>query len=257
VRILLISDIHANLEGLQACLAAAPPHDLVANLGDVVGYGASPNEVAAEVRNWASPIVRGNHDRACSGLMSLADFNAVAAQAAMWTHRTLTAENVGWLRELPAGPRELALSNGGAAPVLVHGSPLDEDEYVITLQEALEALRATPARLTFFGHTHLQGGFGLDSGAAGNGQAIRPEYGSRTQAGQYRLKLAPGTRYLINPGSAGQPRDSDWRAAFALFDSDADEVIFFRVPYDVAAAQQRIRNAGLPERLASRLAEGR
>ena len=261
MRILLISDIHANLEGLQACLQAAPAHDLIANLGDVVGYGASPNEAVAEARKWDSPVVRGNHDRACTGLMSLNDFNAVAAMAAQWTQRGLSPENIAWLRDLPAGPRELPLMPNGNTPgdargvVLVHGSPLDEDEYVITIREALEVLKSSSARLTFFGHTHLQGGFAMEN--SGRAYAIQPEYQSLMDAEQYRLKLDPQVRYMINPGSAGQPRDGDWRAAFAVFDTEADEVTFFRVPYDIAAAQQKIRAAGLPERLASRLAEGR
>lgn len=258
MRVLIISDIHANLEGLEACLGAAPAHDALANLGDVVGYGASPNEVVELVRKQQSPIVRGNHDRACSGLTDLADFSALAAQAARWTQRALSQDSLAWLRQLPPGPCELVISkNGGVRPLLVHGSPLDEDEYLISLHDGLEVLRRGNIRLTFFGHTHLQGGFALDEAAGGHAFAIRPQYRSSTEGEQYRLKLEPGTRYLINPGSVGQPRDGDWRAGFALFDSDADEVTFFRVPYDLAASQQRILRAGLPERLASRLGEGR
>ena len=125
MRVLIISDIHANREGLEACLAAAPAHDALANLGDVVGYGASPNEVVELVRKQLTPVVRGNHDRACSGLTDLADFSALAAQAARWTQRALSADSVAWLRQLPPGPCELAIAhNGDAPPLLVHGSPL-------------------------------------------------------------------------------------------------------------------------------------
>ena len=256
VRVLLLSDIHANLEALEASLAAAPEHDLVANLGDVVGYGASPNEVAAHARSLGAAIVRGNHDKACTGQMSLTDFNAVAAQAARWTQSELEIQNLDWLKKVAAGPVELDVTcKDGQKPLLAHGSPLDEDEYVITLRDALDVLSRSSVRLTFFGHTHLQGGFALDSAQGGRG--FRPQYRGADEVEQFRMRLEPGIRYMINPGSVGQPRDGDWRAAFALFDSDDDSVVFCRVPYDVAGAQGRIRDAALPERLASRLREGR
>jgi len=275
VRVLLISDIHANLEALTACLDAAPAHDRIANLGDVVGYGASPNEVTDLARRIGSVLVRGNHDKACTGLTNLNEFNPVAAAAATWTKDILTTENLEWLRVLPRGPLELQFeaerlpgheaargaprtpASGPAkkdVPLLAHGSPLDEDQYVVTVQEALEVLMRSSIRLTFFGHTHLQGGFLLGSDG---GHAFRPAYTARDTAEQVTLQLSGATRFLINPGSIGQPRDGDWRAAFALFDSSADAVTFYRVPYDVAGAQQRIRAAGLPARLATRLSEGR
>jgi diadenosine tetraphosphatase ApaH/serine/threonine PP2A family protein phosphatase len=262
VRVLLISDIHANLEALNACLEAAPAHDSVANLGDVVGYGASPNEVTEIVRRISSATVRGNHDRACTGLTTLNEFNPVAAFAATWTKDALTPENLSWLRAMPAGPLDLQLGGehkGGAAradiPLLAHGSPLDEDQYLVTVQDALEVLMRSSIRLTFFGHTHLQGGFILDQESGGH--AFRAAYTSRDQAEQATLEFGRNARYLINPGSVGQPRDGDWRAAFALFDSSAGAVTYYRVPYDIVAAQRRIRDAGLPARLATRLAEGR
>jgi predicted phosphodiesterase len=256
VRILLLSDIHANLEALQACLAAAPEHDAVANLGDVVGYGASPNEVTAIARELKSSIVRGNHDKACTGQVGLDDFNAVAAQAARWTQGELDDDNLEWLRTLPQGPVEMEYEGAnGTRPVLAHGSPLDEDEYILSLQEALEVVSSSSTPLTFFGHTHVQGGFSLD--AALNGRGFRPQYDTPDQPEQFRITLESGTRYLINPGSIGQPRDGDWRAAFAIFSTNEKAVTFFRIPYDIAGAQRRIRAAKLPERLASRLAEGR
>ena len=285
MRVLLISDIHANLEALTACLEAAPAHDRVANLGDVVGYGASPNEVTDIARRVSSMLVRGNHDKACTGLTSLNDFNPVAAAAAAWTKDILSPENLQWLRALPHGPVELQLEAerrpsseaGGNAPrapgsdlakkpakidvpLLAHGSPLDEDQYVVTVQDALEVLTSSSIRLTFFGHTHLQGGFLLDKDG---GHAFRPAYTARDTAEQVTLQLSGTARFLINPGSIGQPRDGDWRAAFALFDSSAGAdsctgaITFYRVPYDIAGAQRRIRAAGLPARLATRLSEGR
>src|SRR5215475_14590047 len=152
VRILLLSDIHANLEALAACVAAAPSFDLIVNLGDIVGYGASPNEVASHARELGKIFVRGNHDKAVTGLMDLGDFNLLAAAAAMWTRDELTPENVEWLRELPHGP----VSVPDFPDIqLVHGSPNDEDEYVVSLGDALAPLITITMPLTFFGHTHL------------------------------------------------------------------------------------------------------
>ncbi|MGB2606683.1 MAG: metallophosphoesterase family protein, partial [Candidatus Sulfotelmatobacter sp.] len=141
MRILLLSDIHANLEALEACLAAAPPYDLVANLGDVVGYGASPNEVVDRSRELGKIFVRGNHDKAATGLLALDDFNPMAAAAAMWTRDHLTAEHHEWLHALPQGPLEL---EGFPEVQLVHGSPEDEDTYVVSIGDALIPLLADP-----------------------------------------------------------------------------------------------------------------
>jgi predicted phosphodiesterase len=251
LRILLLSDIHANLEALEASLAAAPSFDLVANLGDVVGYGASPNEVVDRARNLGKIFVRGNHDKAATGLLALDDFNPMAATAARWTREQLTAERHDWLKTLPQGPVSL---EGVPEVQLVHGSPTDEDLYVVSLGEALAPLLALPTPLTFFGHTHLQGGF-FANGTSADG--FRPEYRTVGKGESVSLQLKPQTRYMINPGSVGQPRDGDWRAAFALFDSEAQIVHFHRAPYNLKAAQDRIFAANLPPRLATRLAAGR
>jgi len=251
VRILLLSDIHANLEALEACLAAAPSFDIVANLGDIVGYGASPNEVTDRSRELGKIFVRGNHDKAATGLTDLDDFNPLAAAAAIWTRNRLTPENLDWLQSLPQGP----VSVEGLSQVqLVHGSPNDEDEYVVSLGDALAPLIAINIPLTFFGHTHLQGGF-FANGTSADG--FRPEYRTVGQAETIALQVKPDTRYLINPGSVGQPRDGDWRAAFALFDTETQVVHFHRTPYNLQAAQDRIFAANLPPRLATRLAAGR
>ncbi len=251
MRILLLSDIHANLEALEACLAAAPAHDAVANLGDVVGYGASPNEVIDRSRELGKVFVRGNHDKAATGLLDLEDFNPLAATSAMWTREQLSSEHHEWLRELPHGP--VPLENVPQAQ-LVHGSPADEDAYVVSIGDALVPLLAVSTPLTFFGHTHLQGGF-FANGSSADG--FRPEYRTVGQAESVSLQLKPNTRYMINPGSVGQPRDGDWRAAFALFDTDAQIVHFHRTPYNLKSAQERILSANLPPRLATRLAAGR
>ena len=251
LRILFLSDIHANLEALDACLAAAPVHDMVVNLGDIVGYGASPNEVIERSRQLGQIFVRGNHDKAVTGLMDLDDFNPMAAAAAMWTRDELSAENLQWLRDLPHGPVPLP---DFPHVQLVHGSPNDEDEYVVSLGDALAPLITLNVPLTFFGHTHLQGGF-FANGAAADG--FRPEYRTVGQPESMPLQIKTTSRYLINPGSVGQPRDGDWRAAFALYDTDEQIVHFHRTPYNLKAAQDRIFKAKLPPRLATRLAAGR
>jgi predicted phosphodiesterase len=252
VRILLLSDIHANLEALEACLDAAPQHDRVINLGDVVGYGASPNEVVERVRAISSLNVRGNHDRASCGLADAEDFNPMAMMAALWTRQALTPANVAWLRSLPMGPLR---SREIPAVQFVHGSPLDEDEYMIGITDALESLVMSVVSVTFFGHSHMQGGFFLQAGKA---QELRPSLAAgNNNPERHLVKLQPNARYAINPGSVGQPRDGDWRAAFALFKTETRTLTYYRIPYDLKTAQQRILDAKLPERLAARLAEGR
>lgn len=251
MRILLLSDIHANLEALDATLAAAPSFDVVVNLGDIVGYGASPNEVSDRSRELGKFFVRGNHDKAATGVIELDDFNPMAAAAALWTRKELSPANLEWLRTLPQGPVSLP---DFPNVQLVHGSPNDEDEYVVSLGDALAPLITLTNPLTFFGHTHLQGGF-FANGSSADG--FRPEYRTVGQAESVPLQMKPSTRYLINPGSVGQPRDGDWRAAFALFDSEAQVVHFHRTPYNLKAAQDRIFAAKLPPRLATRLAAGR
>jgi diadenosine tetraphosphatase ApaH/serine/threonine PP2A family protein phosphatase len=250
LRILIISDIHANLEALEACLKAAPEHDRVFNLGDIVGYGANPNEVTERSRALGTVFVRGNHDKACTGMMDLDDFNPVAARAALWTRKHLTTDNLEFLRALPHGP---------VAPLenlqCVHGSPRDEDEYVLTGREAYSILEKQSVPLTFFGHTHVQGAYWIDDVNDKEG-IIAPQYPSAKGKQHFSFSLAKTGKYLVNPGSIGQPRDGDPRAAFALYDADANSVTFHRVPYDIERAQGKIISAGLPERLATRLAEG-
>lgn len=251
MRILLVSDIHANVEALDACLAAAPSHDMVVNLGDIVGYGASPNEVTDRSRELGKILVRGNHDKAATGLMDIDDFNPMAAAAAIWTRNELTPENLDWLRALPHGP--VSLPDFPEAQ-FVHGSPVDEDEYVVSIGDAITPLITLSVPLTFFGHTHLQGGFFANGSSV---EGFRPEYRTVGKAESVPLQLKPSVRYLVNPGSVGQPRDGDWRAAYALFDTEAQVVHFHRAPYNLKSTQDRIFAAKLPPRLATRLAAGR
>lgn len=255
MRILLLSDIHANIDALEACLAAAPAHDLIVNLGDVVGYNGSPNEVCDRVRAMAGLIVRGNHDKACSGLMDLSEFNPVAAMSAYWTKEKLTPGNLAWLRSLPHGPLR---REGTPGTEFVHGSPYDEDEYLLQPATADRNFRL-PGHLNriFFGHTHLQGGFIFQDESS---RAFAPHYDKPEGAAHFTLQIEPNVRYLINPGSVGQPRDNDSRAAFALYENDSAgpaSLTFHRVPYDIEAAQAKILAANLPQRLALRLKQGR
>lgn len=251
MRVLLISDIHANLEALEACIEVFPSYDMVANLGDVVGYGASPNDVVERARSFGGIFVRGNHDRAAAGLCDVSEFNPIAGFAALWTRQELTSENRAWIAQLPQGPivkRDLPNVQ------FAHGSPQNEDEYILNEPTARVSLEHTAAHLTFFGHTHVQGAIALSHHKI---RTTRPEYTDKRSPASWVLAMQPDVRYLINPGSIGQPRDTDPRAAFALYDSEDDSVTFFRVPYDLDLAQQRIIRAGLPERLATRLREGR
>lgn len=250
MRVLVISDIHANIHAFEACSEVFPAHDVVWNLGDLVGYGANPNEVIARALQLGKIFVRGNHDKACSGASDLTGFNPVAALAAIWTQKNLTPENLAWLKELPHGP----ITPDHASDVAcVHGSPLDEDQYVINVHDATEPLTHPIAGHIFFGHTHLQGGFCNNQGEI---HAIRPAFRDPDESQRIEFRLEKGVQYMINPGSIGQPRDGDPRAGFALYDTDEELVTFYRVPYDIEAAQKDIRAAGLPPRLAERLADG-
>jgi predicted phosphodiesterase len=251
VRVLLLSDIHSNLEALEACLTAAPAYDVAVNLGDIVGYGASPNEVIERSRKLGKLFVRGNHYKAVCGLIDIRDFNPVAALASSWTRDQLSGENLEWLRSLPQGPAQI---DGLPDAQFVHGSPVDEDEYVVNVGDAVAPLLVSPTTVTFFGHTHLQGSFVLNDDHV---DAFHPAYKTVGQIESSEFPLKNGLRYLVNPGSVGQPRDGDWRAGFAIFDSDTRIVAFYRAPYNLKSAQDRILAADLPQRLATRLAAGR
>ncbi len=211
MRALILSDIHANLQALRAVLDYAPAHTEVWNLGDIVGYGANPGEVIEQARALGSTFVRGNHDRACSGVTSADGFNPVAARAARWTECVLSAEHLAWLRHLPAGP----LAPSPEAPVrCTHGSLVDEDEYILSPRDAYISLAQPGPALNFFGHTHVQGGFATDGE---QWYRLTPDWETRDEFESWTLQLSSGARYLLNPGSVGQPRDGDWRSAFALY----------------------------------------
>jgi predicted phosphodiesterase len=245
VRYLIVSDIHANWEALEAVLEhSRGAYDAVLCCGDLVGYGADPNPVVDWVRGNVSAIVRGNHDKSCCGLEDLEWFNPVARTAASWTAAALTFENMEYLRGLPKGP--VAVEDFQ----LVHGTPLDEDDYLVSMFAVSELRRYLEKQVSVFGHTHLQGGFFCHR----NG--VRRLGPTPPDQDRMALELEAGASYLINPGSVGQPRDSDPRAAYLLYDPAAHLVEYRRVPYDIQRAQEKILAAGLPELLAARLETG-
>ena len=236
---LILSDLHGNLEALEAVLAGAGGlYDRILCLGDLVGYGAEPNAIVDWTRKNAAVIVRGNHDKAGAGLDDLETFSPLARASALWTRTVLTPESRSYLERLPRGP----LPYEGID--LVHGSPADEDEYLISVEDALPVRAYLGARVTFFGHTHIQGGFLLAQRAA-----------MRIPAAGV-LQIEQKYFYLVNPGSVGQPRDGDPRAAYALWSPEEHTVEFRRAAYDVDRAAAKIRAAGLPDFLAARLYEG-
>jgi predicted phosphodiesterase len=247
MRFLVLSDIHANMSGLDAALKASEGRwDRVVCLGDVVGYGPDPNEVVDKIRELKAVTIRGNHDKAGSGLEDASDFNPVARSAAIWTKEQLRPDNLEYLLNLPMGPLEVEGMS------IVHGALRDEDEYVFTQAQALDGLLEAPTPLTFCGHTHLQGGFVLRTDTV---EPLRLKVPMDAKFAE--IPIEPGKIYLMNPGSIGQPRDGDPRAGFAIADLDAKKVEFWRVPYDIPAVQERMFKAGLPEPLIMRIAFGR
>jgi diadenosine tetraphosphatase ApaH/serine/threonine PP2A family protein phosphatase len=245
MRYLVIADIHANIEALTAVLDAEPAWDHLLVLGDLVGYGAAPNEVVNRIRELDPiAVIRGNHDKAACGIEDGSNFNQVARLAAVWTNEILTPENRQYLRDLPAGPEAI-----DEHVEICHGSPFDEDHYIFDGEDALRALGTSGRPLCLFGHTHLPVVFHYEKELF---DGFVPEPDQET-----RVDLRPDARYLINAGSVGQPRDGDSRAAYGIYDSDALSLTLKRVAYPVDAAQRRILSAGLPASLANRLAVGR
>jgi len=247
MRYLVLSDIHANLEALDVCVADATArgYDRALVLGDVVGYGADPNAVIARVQALEPlAIVRGNHDKVSCGLEQADGFNLVARSAALWTFDALTPEHRAWLAALPAGPHEV-----DDFVEICHGAPFDEDVYIFDELDALRALKVSARPLCLFGHTHCPVTFEL---SAESFDSAGPSASAET-----RLVLHERSKYLLNPGSVGQPRDGDPRAGYAIVDVEARAVDLIRTPYPIEAAQAKVMKAGLPEVLAQRLAVGR
>ena len=250
MRYLILTDIHANLEALDACLtdAKARGYDATLVLGDLVGYGPDPNEVVERVLALKPlAMVRGNHDKVACGLEQAEGFNAVARSAAKWTLDILTPKNREWLADLPEGPTIV-----DDLVEICHGSPFDEDAYIFDELDAVRALKVSTRPLCLFGHTHYPVTFELSAEAF---DTVGP-----AAASEALLPLKRGAKYLVNPGSVGQPRDGDARAAYAIVDTNGNStprVELLRLKYPVEETQTKIIAAGLPEVLAQRLAVGR
>ena len=244
MRYLVISDIHANLEALEVCLtdASTRGYDRVLVLGDIVGYGPDPNAVIDRVIALSPlAIVRGNHDKIAFGIHLAEGFNHSARAAAQWTLDALSPEHRAWLVALPRGP---AIIEGGIE--ICHGSPLDEDEYIFDELDARRAIDSARQPFCLYGHTHVALAFKLAGRALG---LVSP-----SPAG---FLIEDDAKYLVNPGSVGQPRDADPRAAYAIVDVETRHMEMHRVEYPIQVTQEKMTAAGLPEPLVRRLALGR
>jgi diadenosine tetraphosphatase ApaH/serine/threonine PP2A family protein phosphatase len=243
MRILIVSDIHGNLPALETVLSDAGRFDTLWNLGDTAGYGPWPNECIDLVRSYSVSIhLAGNHDLAATGSIPTDGFNAIAAEAARWTAKALTPEHRAWLSEL----QSLAVDHGAT---LAHGSPRSPVfEYILTSRLAAENFTHFTTPLCFVGHTHVP-----MIAVEGISPAIERPF---KPAHRQTFDLA-GVRAIVNPGSVGQPRDSDPRAAYAILGTEPPTVEFRRVPYPVNITRQQIIAAGLPRALGDRLVVGR
>ena len=236
----IIADIHANLEAFQVVLEDIKEQKCthVACLGDVVGYNANPKECLDIVRGMDIPCVKGNHDEYCSSEDNLEGFNPHAAEAVNWTRKQLTAEDREWLRDL----KYLRLV---ASFSIVHAT-LDVPQrwgYVFDKLAAAASFTYQNTSVCFFGHTHVPAAFIRDS---------------QVRGGTYsKFKVEPGRKYFINVGSVGQPRDGDPKAKYVVYDMDEGSIELRKLDYDIPGAQKKILAAGLPPRLAERLAVGK
>jgi diadenosine tetraphosphatase ApaH/serine/threonine PP2A family protein phosphatase len=237
----ILSDVHGNLEALQAVLADLRREgaEKIAFLGDAVGYGANPRECLLLLREITEFLVAGNHDWGAVGLTDVSYFNAAAKAAVLWTGGELAEEDRAFLRGLP-----LVLEVGGIT--FVHATPHEPGEwnYIFAYPEAEQAFDAWNGELAFVGHSHRP----VILSKRGRG--------SVNTLGRETAVLEKGTRHIINVGSVGQPRDGNPRAAYGLYDEGERKFLLKRVPYDIPAAQQKIIRAGLPTSLARRLSEG-
>lgn len=238
MRLAVLSDIHANLEALEAVRRAGEERGVErwVCLGDVVGYGADPQACLARVRQWMAFCVMGNHDQAVAGLGDLEYFNPWARWAVEWTAGQLRPEQRQYLAGLP-----LSMVEDDALYVHAHPANPGGWGYALNEREAQRALEATTARLCFIGHSH---------------QPLVCAAGSGLLVGEDLIALRPGERYLVNAGSVGQPRDGNWWACFLVWDQERDTLEYVRSDYDLQKAQAKILAAGLPPFLAHRLAQG-
>jgi len=245
MRYLVLTDIHGNLEALNAVLktAARKKTDRTLCLGDLVGYGASPNEVVQKIHGLKPlSIIRGNHDKAVCDLDTIQTFNPIAAAAIEWAKTHIQKRNLEILTALPRGP-EIVDDDVS----ICHGAPFDEDYYIFGEGDAMEAFDYFRTPVCFFGHTHFPFVYARQDHSA---------EGTLIEGDATEVKLEKDIAYLINPGSVGQPRDRNSKAAFAVYDSQTRIVKFYRVDYEIETTQDKILKAGLPSALAERLSLG-
>lgn len=245
MRYLIFTDIHGNLEAFKKVLffSRKKKIDHYLFLGDLVGYGASPNECIQKIRT-ITPIsmVRGNHDKAVCAGDTVKAFNPIAAAAIVWTQQNLRKKNLNFLCELKRGPQ---IINDDIT--ICHGTPFDEDAYIFGEFDAAEAFLHVKTQICFFGHTHFPYIYSEKNGLV-QGIYITEKV--------KEFKLEQNTRYLINPGSVGQPRDRNNKAACTVYDSDKKNIKFIRLDYDIQSAQKKILDQNLPSALAERLSLG-
>jgi predicted phosphodiesterase len=259
MRVLILSDIHANLIALETVLSdAAGEYDTVWCLGDLVGYGPRPNECIELMRSKAEVCVMGNHDWAVLGRpgINVDDFNPQARQAVMWTRDQLTAANRDFLNGLADVPIH---PNGDPEILITHASPREPVwEYILTPSIAMENFACFDERICFFGHTHKPAIFRwrMDPAASEEDGAATVHYLQPSVGVGVQLSTSAVQRLLVNPGSVGQPRDNDARAAYAIFDTEDRVWRHERVPYPIELTQNQMREAGLPKRLSDRLSFG-
>jgi predicted phosphodiesterase len=243
MRIVIVSDIHSNAVAAEAVLAAAGSYDALWCLGDTIGYGPRPNECISLMRSQASVAITGNHDLACLGKIDLRDFNPDARKANIWNGEQLSPENRAWIEPLPPN------ADIDSRFTLAHGSPSEPIwEYLLTHEQAEHNFEVFDQQVCFIGHSHVQLYFRQRA------DSERPErhLGENGET----LDLDADCRFFINPGSVGQPRDKDPRAAYAVLDTDAGTVRFHRVEYDIARTQRQMMDHGLPLALIRRLEFG-
>lgn len=244
MRYLVFSDIHSNLEAFEGLLKCDPVKkaDKYLFLGDLVGYGANPNKTIDFFKELSSIYsIRGNHDKVIANLESSSLFNPVAAFSAEWSKLQISEANQVFLKQIKKGPEVV-----DHFITICHGSTFDEDYYVFSMFEAVESFKFMETSIGFFGHTHFPVIYLLRN--------EKIDIVPLTQ--ETKIKLDPNTRYLVNPGSIGQPRDKNPNPSFIIFDSDRKELFFKRFTYNIKETQRKIREAGLPEILASRLESG-
>ncbi len=244
MRFAIFGDIHANLEALQAVMADAQHHEVThyVCLGDVVGYNANPRECVQIVRDLECPVVKGNHDEQASLTQDLSGFNPLAEEAINWTRHTLTEEDKQWLRELKMVRQVRDFT-------IVHAT-LDTPQkwgYVFNQLDAAASFNYQHTQLCFYGHTHSPRAYVREASVRSHAFDVV----------QHSIHLEPGRKYFINCGSVGQPRDGDWHASYVLYSPEQQLVELRRIEYDIWTAQDKIVDAGLPQRLADRLALGK